>query len=58
MAEQRSREDKRTEETVREGAKMQRAFGKEAAHASLRMRAVPDKVARRVLENVGQRHQY
>lgn len=58
MPEQRIREDKQTAETVREGEKMQRAFGEDAAKAFLRMHQVPDEVARRVLEHAGQRRPY
>lgn len=58
MADRRIREDKQTAATVREGEKMQRAFGQDAAKAFLRMRQVPEEVARRVLEHAGQRRPY
>ncbi len=58
MADQIIREDKETAEQVREGQKMQRAFGDEAAKAFLNMRQVPEEVTRRVLEHVGQRRQF
>jgi hypothetical protein len=57
MGEQRIREDKQTAAQVREAEKMQRAFGDDAAKSFLKLREVPEDVARRVLEH-GQRRQF
>lgn len=55
---QKPREDKQTAEQVREAQKMQRAFGDDATKAFLNLRQMPEEVARRVLEHVGQRRPY
>jgi len=52
------RADSATAQQVREAQAMQRAFGDDAAKTFLELRKVDPAIARRVLEQPGQRRQF